>query len=152
MGPFRFHSGPLILKQPKRGLRPDGGRRDPGPLLGLLPESGRRPRAAACRPLSGRRWCPRPHRPHALRRLQEGIHRVETELLSAAGAERERLLRRLGDLQTEFEHGGGYTIRNVEHQGHVVLLHELHALGVTWEKNSLIFTNRKKRTVYVEQH
>lgn len=47
----------------------------------------------------------------ALRRMQSDIHVVEAALAAAGGAERERLLRRLGELQTDFEHGGGYTLR-----------------------------------------
>jgi ATP-binding cassette subfamily F protein 3 len=47
----------------------------------------------------------------ALRQMQSDIHVVEAALAAAAGAERERLLRRLGELQTDFEHGGGYTLR-----------------------------------------
>jgi ATP-binding cassette subfamily F protein 3 len=47
----------------------------------------------------------------ALRQMQSDIHVVEASLAAAAGAERERLLRRLGELQTDFEHGGGYTLR-----------------------------------------
>ncbi len=47
----------------------------------------------------------------ALRHMQADIHVVEAALAAAGGAERERLLRRLGELQTDFEHGGGYTLR-----------------------------------------
>jgi ATP-binding cassette subfamily F protein 3 len=46
----------------------------------------------------------------ALRQMQSDIHAVEAGLAAAGGAERERLLWRLGELQTEFEHGGGYTL------------------------------------------
>jgi ATP-binding cassette subfamily F protein 3 len=47
----------------------------------------------------------------ALRHTQSAIHVAEAALATAGAAERERLLRRLGELQTEFEHGGGYTLR-----------------------------------------
>jgi ATP-binding cassette subfamily F protein 3 len=46
----------------------------------------------------------------ALRQMQSEIHAVEAAMAAAVGAERERLLWRLGELQTEFEHGGGYTL------------------------------------------
>lgn len=49
----------------------------------------------------------------ALRRVQSAIHETETALQGLGpGPERDRLLRRLGELQTEFEHGGGYTLRS----------------------------------------
>jgi len=39
------------------------------------------------------------------------IHRIEHDLLTASGAEQERMLHRLGDLQHEFEHLGGYDLK-----------------------------------------
>ena len=47
-----------------------------------------------------------------LNAIQNELARVETELSHAQGTEQERLLKRLGDLQTRFEHLGGYELRN----------------------------------------
>jgi len=48
----------------------------------------------------------------ALRQVQSEIHQVEAVLRETTSPERERLLRRLGELQTDFEHGGGYTLKS----------------------------------------
>ncbi len=40
------------------------------------------------------------------------IHQIEHDLLTASGAEQERMLHRLGDLQHEFEHLGGYDLKS----------------------------------------
>ncbi|MBR6470395.1 MAG: ABC-F family ATP-binding cassette domain-containing protein [Victivallales bacterium] len=44
--------------------------------------------------------------------IQEELAKVEGQLPEVRGEEQERLLRRLGDLQTRFEHLGGYELRN----------------------------------------
>ncbi len=44
--------------------------------------------------------------------IQNELSTVESQLASAQGDEQERLLRKLGDLQTRFEHLGGYELRN----------------------------------------
>jgi ATP-binding cassette subfamily F protein 3 len=46
-----------------------------------------------------------------LKPMIEEIHRIEHDLLTATGAEQERMLHRLGDLQHEFEHLGGYDLK-----------------------------------------
>ncbi len=46
-----------------------------------------------------------------LKPMTEEIHRIEHDLLTATGAEQERMLHRLGDLQHEFEHLGGYDLK-----------------------------------------
>ncbi|MBP5300696.1 MAG: ABC-F family ATP-binding cassette domain-containing protein, partial [Victivallales bacterium] len=47
-----------------------------------------------------------------LNAIQEELTRVEAQLADVQGEEQEKLLRRLGDLQTRFEHLGGYELRN----------------------------------------
>ncbi|MBO4618490.1 MAG: ABC-F family ATP-binding cassette domain-containing protein [Victivallales bacterium] len=47
-----------------------------------------------------------------LNAIQEELSKVEMELSHVQGGEQERLLKRLGDLQTRFEHLGGYELRN----------------------------------------
>ncbi|MBL7115013.1 MAG: ABC-F family ATP-binding cassette domain-containing protein [Kiritimatiellae bacterium] len=47
-----------------------------------------------------------------LLKIEQRIHKIEHDLHEAAGEERERLLRRLGKLQSDFEHLGGYNIRS----------------------------------------
>jgi ATP-binding cassette subfamily F protein 3 len=44
--------------------------------------------------------------------IQQEMHHIEEKLSSADDSEQTRLLRRLGDLQTEFEHLGGYEIKH----------------------------------------
>jgi ATP-binding cassette subfamily F protein 3 len=46
-----------------------------------------------------------------LKPMEEEIHRIEHDLQSASSAEQERLLHRLGELQHEFEHLGGYDLK-----------------------------------------
>ncbi len=46
-----------------------------------------------------------------IRIIQAEMHRIEEKLTTADDTEQARLLRRLGDLQTEFEHLGGYEIK-----------------------------------------
>lgn len=46
-----------------------------------------------------------------LKPLEAEIHQIEHDLLTATGAEQERMLHRLGDLQHEFEHLGGYDLK-----------------------------------------
>ncbi|NLF16839.1 MAG: ABC-F family ATP-binding cassette domain-containing protein [Lentisphaerae bacterium] len=48
----------------------------------------------------------------AVRDTQSAILSIEAALPSASADERARLLRRLGELQTDFEHSGGYTLRS----------------------------------------
>lgn len=45
-----------------------------------------------------------------LRRIHEQIHAIESRLGESTGEEHERQLKRLGNLQTEFEHQGGYQV------------------------------------------
>ena len=44
--------------------------------------------------------------------MEQRIHKIEHDLHAVDGEERERLLRRLGELQSDFEHLGGYDIRS----------------------------------------
>jgi ATP-binding cassette subfamily F protein 3 len=46
-----------------------------------------------------------------LKPMEAEIHQIEHDLLTATGAEQERMLNRLGDLQHEFEHLGGYDLK-----------------------------------------
>lgn len=46
-----------------------------------------------------------------LKPMEAEIHRIEHDLQSASGAEQEKLLERLGELQHEFEHLGGYDLK-----------------------------------------
>ena len=48
----------------------------------------------------------------ALEEVREQIHAAEARVADAAGDERNRLLNRLGELQTEFEHQGGYDLES----------------------------------------
>lgn len=48
----------------------------------------------------------------AVRDTQSAILSIEAALPAATADERARLLRRLGELQTDFEHSGGYTLRS----------------------------------------
>jgi ATP-binding cassette subfamily F protein 3 len=45
-------------------------------------------------------------------KMEQRIHKIEHDLHTVDGEERERLLRRLGELQSDFEHLGGYDIRS----------------------------------------
>lgn len=47
-----------------------------------------------------------------LKTIPVRIHELESRLATAAPAERERLLRQVGELQHQFEHLGGYTMRS----------------------------------------
>ncbi len=47
-----------------------------------------------------------------LARTEQGIHDIEEQLRCAGPDERNGLLQRLGDLQTQFEHAGGYDLRH----------------------------------------
>lgn len=47
-----------------------------------------------------------------LNAIQSELTAVEAQLATISGDEQERLLKRLGDLQTRFEHLGGYELRN----------------------------------------
>ncbi|HNX53438.1 MAG TPA: ABC-F family ATP-binding cassette domain-containing protein [Pontiellaceae bacterium] len=47
-----------------------------------------------------------------LKPMEAEIHRIEHDLQTVSGAEQERLLARLGDLQHEFEHLGGYDLKS----------------------------------------
>ena len=47
-----------------------------------------------------------------LNAIQAELTAVEAQLTHAQGDEQERLLKRMGDLQTRFEHLGGYELRN----------------------------------------
>ncbi len=44
--------------------------------------------------------------------IQQEIERLESQLQSVTGEDQEKLLQRLGNLQTRFEHLGGYELRN----------------------------------------
>lgn len=46
-----------------------------------------------------------------LKTIEAEIHRLEHDVQSASGAEKEQMLHRLGDLQHEFEHLGGYDMK-----------------------------------------
>ena len=48
----------------------------------------------------------------AVRDIQTEIHALEQRLAALSATERESALRRLGELQTEFEHRGGYLLKN----------------------------------------
>lgn len=48
----------------------------------------------------------------ALEAMQLEISQVEHQLLTAEADEQQRLLKRLGELQTAFEHDGGYDLKN----------------------------------------
>jgi ATP-binding cassette subfamily F protein 3 len=47
-----------------------------------------------------------------IREMQQEIEQIEHELDSLSGEDQSRALKRLGNLQTEFEHLGGYAIKN----------------------------------------
>ena len=47
-----------------------------------------------------------------INQIQHEMDELESQLPDAAGADQERMLKRLGDLQTRFEHLGGYELRN----------------------------------------
>ncbi|MFA6815711.1 MAG: ABC-F family ATP-binding cassette domain-containing protein [Lentisphaeria bacterium] len=47
-----------------------------------------------------------------LKTIQAELHKVEHALQDCSSEEQERLLKRLGNLQTEFEHFGGYELKN----------------------------------------
>jgi len=48
----------------------------------------------------------------ALKSIEAEIYRIEAALASASDQERQALLTRLGDLQSAFEHAGGYDLRH----------------------------------------